>query len=54
MTGTFSALFRVEKVRFYSADTALFMKLRTNVRPKTTYRFTFFQQMQKQIRDLLM
>lgn len=41
MTGTFSALFRVEKVRFYSADTALFMKLRTNVRPKTTYRFAF-------------
>lgn len=41
MTGTFSALFRVEKVRFYSADTAPFTKKRTNVRPKTTYRFAF-------------
>lgn len=42
MTGTFSALFRVGKVHFYSADTALFTEKRTNVRPKTTYRFVFF------------
>lgn len=41
MNGTFSALFRVKKVRFYSADIAPFMKMRTNVRPKTTYRFAF-------------